>query len=136
VTAADTVFRRGDLAAASARFLASEARGGLGVRTLPPGRSGHQVAVRVEDGFLAEIGDAPPDPGEGVLTAAPLWFLREEVSESLAQLAGPPFELAVAFRASIAAGRRIVALPLGRTQDLTRPEDVLERNFPYLWERG
>jgi hypothetical protein len=30
----------------------------------------------------------------------------------------------------------IAALDLGPTRDLTRPEDVVLENFPYLWKGG
>jgi len=134
VTAADTVYQPGDLAAASERFAASGATGGLGVREVS--EVGHQAAVGVQGGYVAEIADTPPPQAAGALTAAPLWFLSGELAASLGELEGPPFELSVAFQDAIDAGRRILALPLGPTRDLTRPEDVLERNFPYLWSRG
>jgi len=137
VTAADTVFRRGDIAAAGAAFEGAAAAGGLGVRPLPAADAGHRTAVVVRDGRVLEIaGRRAVEAGELVLTAAPLWFLGAEIASSLAGLDGPPYELSVAFRRAIGAGRTVVALPLGPTRDLTSPADVVERNFPYLWSRG
>jgi CTP:molybdopterin cytidylyltransferase MocA len=66
------------------------------------------------------------------LAAAPLWFLGEPVAARLDTLPGPPFELAEALRAAIAAAEPVAALEVGPTRDLTRPADVVSRNFPYL----
>jgi hypothetical protein len=83
--------------------------------------------VRVEAGRVVEIG------GErGELTAAPLWFFAESVLPRLEGLAGPPFELAAAFREDAGPGIDALALDVGPTRDLTRPEDVVVENFPYL----
>jgi CTP:molybdopterin cytidylyltransferase MocA len=125
-TAADTVYRPGDLARAAEGWLASGAPGGLGVR-----ESGHagQTPARVEDGFVVEIGG---DNGGG-RTAAPLWFLSAELAEGLDRLPGPPYELSRAFRDALERQKTIVALDLGPTRDLTHPEDVVRENFPYLW---
>jgi hypothetical protein len=46
---------------------------------------------------------------------------------------GPPFELAAAFRDEAGRGIDVLALDVGPTRDLTRPEDVVVENFPYLW---
>jgi hypothetical protein len=48
-------------------------------------------------------------------------------------LPGPPYELAEALRPDAVA---VAALPVGPTRDLTRPEDVVLENFPYLWDEG
>lgn len=127
VTAADTVFRPGDLHRAAAAWLASGAEGGLGVRR---GGGEEKTAVRVEDGFVTAVGGEQP----GGLTGAPLWFLREELAASLAGVPGPPYELARAFRDALARNTTIVALELGPTRDLTHPADVVTENFPYLSE--
>jgi hypothetical protein len=51
-------------------------------------------------------------------------------------LPGPPFELAAAFRKKGGAVIDLLALDVGPTRDLTRPEDVVVENFPYLWRSG
>jgi hypothetical protein len=84
--------------------------------------------VQVEEGRIAGIGGK-----RGDMTAAPLWFLSEHVLPSLAQVLGPPYELAAAFQSGLDAGIEILALEVGPTRDLTRPEDVVAENFPYLW---
>ncbi|HEY3071063.1 MAG TPA: sugar phosphate nucleotidyltransferase [Gaiellaceae bacterium] len=125
VTAADTVFMGGDLGSAIDRWVESETPGGLGVRR--GGRS-DQTPVRVDDGRVTEVG------GErGEHTAAPLWLLGEELAAALEDVPGPPFEIARAVQDALAAGKEILALELGPTRDLTRPADVVTRNFPYLW---
>jgi choline kinase len=125
-TAADTVYRPGDLAAAAEQWVDSGAEGGLGVREA--GRRG-QTPVRVEDGLVTGIGGKL----RADRTGAPLWFLSTGLAEGLGDLPGPPYELAQAFRAAVERGARIAALELGPTRDLTHPADVLLENFPYLW---
>jgi dTDP-glucose pyrophosphorylase len=135
VTAADTEYRAGDLAAASTRFLEADAAGGLGVREASPEELPERYPVSVEDGRVVRIVPKPP-PGRRPLVAAPLWFLAGELAASLESVPGPPFELADAFQSAIDAGEHIAALKLGPTRDVTRPEDVIALNFPYLsmWE--
>jgi hypothetical protein len=82
----------------------------------------------VDGGRLVALGEGD---GSG-LAAAPLWFLDDDLAASLADLGGPPFELAEAFARALSAGSEIAALELGPTRDLTRPTDVILRNFPYL----
>jgi choline kinase len=125
VSAADTVFERGALGRVSAEWLASGAPAGLAVRR---GGGEGKTPVRVEHGRVVEIG------GErGERTAAPLWFFAESVLPRLESIPGPPFELASVFRADEGTGVEVLALEVGPTRDLTRPEDVVVENFPYLW---
>jgi choline kinase len=129
VTAADTVFPRGDVGrAASTWARASSAAGALGVRA---GGRAEQMPVRVENGLAAELGGASREH-----TAVPLWILGEELAAALRGVPGPPFEIARAVQEAIAAGKEILALELGPTRDLTRPADVVRHNFPYLWSEG
>lgn len=130
VSAADTVFTHGDLGRAAERWTGSNTEGGLGVRPAPG--DPEKTPVRVKDGRLVALGEG----GEDGLAAAPLWFLARELAATLASLSGPPFELAAAFRRALEDGREIAALELGPTRDLTRPTDVILRNFPYLWTRA
>lgn len=133
VSAADTVYRPGDLGAAASRWLATGADGGLGVRRMTPEELAVRSSVRVVDGRVVEVIEQPA-PGEASsgLAGAPLWFLGERLAGSLTELPGPPFELSTAFQRAIDSGFEIVALELGPMRDLTRPEDVVARNFPYL----
>jgi hypothetical protein len=126
VAAADTVFRPGDPRRAADAWVASGLSGGLGVR---PGSGPGRTPVRVEEGRVVALGGEQP----GGLTAAPLWFLSEGLAGSLADLPGPPYELAAAFRNALERDTGIAALDLGPTRDLTHPEDVVTENFPYLW---
>lgn len=128
VVAADTVFQPGDVARAAADWLASDTVAGIGVRTVPEEGLARRSRVRVEDGRVVELG---ADDGSRT-TGAPLWFLGESVTARLDALPGPPYELAEALRNTIAAGELVAALPIGSTRDLTRPADVVARNFPYL----
>jgi uncharacterized protein YbjT (DUF2867 family) len=126
VTAADTVFQPGDLARASERWLASGAPAGLGVRR--GGKEG-QTPVEIAGRLVTAIG------GErsAALTGAPLWFLDAGIVRELDDLPGPPFELSRLLRDALDRDAEIAALDLGPTRDLTRPEDVVLENFPYLW---
>lgn len=124
VTAADTAFTRGDIARVVARWQDSSAAGALGVRI---GGRADQTPVRVDGDRIAELGG-----GEGRYSAAPLWILGEELADALADVPGPPFEIAHAVQEAIVAGREILALEMGPTRDLTRPAHVVEHNFPYL----
>ena len=126
VLAADTVFASGDLSRVAQ--LAEGTPAALGVR---PSADPEKTLVTVLNGLVTAIGE-----GEGELRAAPLWVLDEEIVASLADLPGPPFELADAVREAISVGKEILAVELGPTRDLTRPEDVMTHNFPYLSKGG
>lgn len=125
VTAADTVYRPGDLGRAAAEWSGAGTEGGLGVRAA---RGGERTPVRVENDRVTALGEA----GKDGLTAAPLWFLGPELVGTLSDLPGPPYELARVFTDALARDTEISALRLGPTRDLTRPEDVVAENFPYL----
>ena len=131
VTGADTRYTPGDLARTRAAWESSGLAAGLGVREAAP-LVGHHTPVRVEDGRVVEVGGPAGERGTAP-TAAPLWFLGPAVAAELDRLSGPPFELAEALRA---AQGEVAAVPVGPTRDLTRPEDVVLANFPYLWEQG
>jgi dTDP-glucose pyrophosphorylase len=124
VTAADTVFTRGDIAHVLEVWDGADAAGAVGVRE---GGRPDQTPVHVEDGRVLAF-DAP---GSGH-SAAPLWILGEELAAALADVPGPPFEIAHAVHEAIAAGKDFLAIPMRATRDLTRPADVVRHNFPYL----
>jgi choline kinase len=128
VTAADTVFLRGDLGRAAATWASVSVAGALGVRA---GGREDQTPVHVENGLVAELDGASREH-----TAAPLWILGEELAEALRSAPGPPFEIAHAVQEAILAGKEVLALEMGRTRDLTRPADVVRHNFPYLLSEG
>jgi NDP-sugar pyrophosphorylase family protein len=125
VSAADTVFRSGDVIRFGDAYRASGAAGAIAVRRDPPPGLG-RPGIRVVDGLVEAIGSA----GSPV-SAAPLWALDEPVLARLC-LDREPWELENAFRAAIAAGARIAAIEIGKTRDLTDPLDLVEENFPYL----
>lgn len=126
VLAADTVFASGDLSRVVE--LSESTTAALGVR---PSADTGKTPVTVLNGLVTAIGE-----GEGEVRAAPLWVLDEEIVASLPDLPGPPFEVADAVRKAISAGKDILAVELGPTRDLTRPEDVMTHNFPYLSKGG
>jgi dTDP-glucose pyrophosphorylase len=128
VTAADTVFAPRDIGRITEAWAAHRAAGAVGIRR---GGRPDQTRVQVEDGRVTELaGNA------GEHSAAPIWFLGEELAQSLRAVPGPPFEIAHAVQEAIAAGKEVLALEMGPTRDLTRPADVVAHNFPYLLRDG
>ena len=132
VTAADTVYARGDVGHARARWEASGAVGALAVRTVVADDVPGRATVATDGERLLTIGGSPERRGERTLTAAPLWFLGRDVARRVPLVPGPPFELADAFRSALDAGKPVLAVEIRPTRDVTRPSDVVERNFPYL----
>lgn len=117
VTAADTVFRPGDLAKVAAVDSAA-----IAYRKDPS-----KSRIRIESGIVTEVvAEDPTLP----FSSAPLWLLTEEIG--LNGLPGPPHELSVAFQRAIDAGKPVAAVEIGPTRDLTEPTDLVRENFPYL----
>jgi NDP-sugar pyrophosphorylase family protein len=128
VTAADTVYTRGDPARFWQRFVESGAAGAISMRRQPGRPVG--TRIRAEDGRVVKVVDFSDESG---FTAAPLMAVGPAVAERIGgELPGPPFELAHAFQDAIDSGERIEAIEIGKTRDLTDPLDLIEENFPYL----
>jgi bifunctional UDP-N-acetylglucosamine pyrophosphorylase/glucosamine-1-phosphate N-acetyltransferase len=128
VTAADTVYERGDPARFWDAFSSSAAAGAISIRR----QSGRPSYTRIcaVDGRVVRVQDPSDDSG---YTAAPLMAVGAPVARRLDEdLAGPPFELAEAFQREIDSGADVLALEVGHTRDLTDPLDLVEENFPYL----
>jgi glucose-1-phosphate thymidylyltransferase len=125
VTAADTVFTLGDVG----RFAATPGHA-IAARRDPPPDPPHRYALRVENGRVTKVlDDDPANP----LASAPLWRLGEDFDPALLDgLAGPPYELAEAFRLLVDAGKTVYGVEIGPTRDLTHPCDLVEHNFPYV----
>lgn len=121
VSAADSVFRAGDLARFAEGFTASGAAGAIAYF-----RGSGPASIHIEGGHVLRVVESEP----GELSPAPLWGLTDEIG--LDDLPGPPFELAVAFQRAIDAGTPISAIEIGRTRQLTAPADLVRENFPYL----
>jgi glucose-1-phosphate thymidylyltransferase len=130
VTAADTVFTRGDVARFADAFAGSGAKGAIAARRDPGPDPPHRWPMRIADGRVERVLD--DDPGNP-LAGAPLWALGSEVVEYLDPLPGnSPHELADVYSLALEDGRSIAGVEIGRTRDLTRPEDLALENFPYL----
>ena len=96
VSAADTLFRRGDVALFASAFAGeSSAAGALAVRTDPPPGKGRNAIRRIGGRVVALRDDDPANPWSG----APLWGVRAPVAERLC-LDRAPFELENAFQAA------------------------------------
>ena len=64
---------------------------------------------------------------------APLWLIGEWVARFLDPLPGnAPYELQDVFQAASDDGAIVSAIQIGRTRDLTTPEDLVRENVPYL----
>ena len=128
VTAADTLFSAGDVGRFARAFAESGANGALAVRREPrPGP--RRAAVRIHDGLVERLVDDDP---RNPLAAAPLWAVGGALAPFLAELPGPPYELATAFQRAIDAGLAVAGVEIGSTRDLTDPLDLVRENFPYL----
>jgi NDP-sugar pyrophosphorylase family protein len=127
VTAADTVFRRGDVGTFASTWAGSGADGAIAVRRVPPPGPG-RAAVRSVGGIVARVRD--DDPGNP-FSGAPLWGLGRAIVGELCR-DREPFELENAFQLAVDAGARVLAVEVGKTRDLTDPLDLVEQNFPYL----
>jgi glucose-1-phosphate thymidylyltransferase len=130
VTAADTVYAAGDVRSFWERFVAAGTGGALAVRREPPPSPPHRAAVRVEGGLVTRVID---DDRTNPFAGAPLWALGPALQPILESLPGrKPWELATVLQQGIDAGVAVSGLQIGATRDLTRPEDLVERNFAYL----
>jgi NDP-sugar pyrophosphorylase family protein len=127
VSAADTVYRPGDVARFALGFGESGAAGAVAVRR-EPGPGPARPAVRLVGNRIERIYD--DDPASG-WTPAPLWGLDRPVADRLC-LDQPPYELGNAYQSAIDAGEAVMAIEIGKTRDLTYPLDLVEENFPYL----
>jgi hypothetical protein len=128
VVAADTVSSASALARVSKDWLDSGVWAGLAVRR---GGGDGKTPVRVEAGRVVEIGG---DRGE--LTAAPLWFFAASVPGPARGVCPVRVRARGCVSEEGGASIDLLALDVGPTRDLTRPEDVVVENFPYLWRSG
>ena len=126
-TAADTLYRSGDVASFAREFASSEAAGAVAVRTDPPPGPSRRAVLRTGRRVERMRDDDPGNPW----SAAPLWGVGEAVAERLC-LDPPPHELANAFQSAIDSSAEVIAVEIGATRDLTDPLDLVEENFPYL----
>jgi NDP-sugar pyrophosphorylase family protein len=127
VATADTVFQPGDLARFAVAFAEAGTPGAAAIRRDPPPGS-QRAGVQVDDGVVTKIVAA----GETPFAHASLWGLGTELTPYLADLGGPPFELAEAYQRAIEGGLRVSAFEVGPTRDLTDPLDLVKENILYL----
>jgi CTP:molybdopterin cytidylyltransferase MocA len=118
VCAADTLFAPGDVATVAR----AGGDGAIAVRG-----DARKARIEIADGLVRRV--ISPD-ATLPFSSAPAWLLTERVD--LEDVPGPPYELAAAFQRAIDAGKRITAIEIGPTRDLTDPADLVLENFPYL----
>jgi NDP-sugar pyrophosphorylase family protein len=119
VTAADTAFRPGDLARVAG---AERSAGAVAYRPDP-----RKARIAIDDGAVTRVVSRDESLP---FSSAPVWLVTKEID--LAGLPGPPFELSAAFQRAIDSGKRVAAVEIGPTRDLTDPIDLVRENFPYL----
>lgn len=130
VTGADTVYAPGDVGRFWQAFGGSGAAGAVAVRREPPPSPPHRFAVGLEKGRVTRVLD--PDPANP-FAGAPLWAFGPELARILERLPGkPPWELASVLQEAVDEGLEVSGIEIGATRDLTRPEDLVVENFPYL----
>jgi bifunctional UDP-N-acetylglucosamine pyrophosphorylase/glucosamine-1-phosphate N-acetyltransferase len=141
VAASDTAWRDEDV-----RAIVESAPASLGsVATMallrwPAARLPHGFAVRVNEAMRVErvlerIDASAPDAPSSARSGSPLYVLRAPMwarIEALEQSAGGVVQLADALQAAIDAGEPVDAVEVFGARDLTRPDDLLRANFPYL----
>jgi NDP-sugar pyrophosphorylase family protein len=127
ISAADTVFTRGDVGRFADAFASAQSAGAVAVRTDPP-PGPDRPAVRRDGSRIVRLRD--DDASEG-WTPAPLWGLDAAIAQRLCR-DQPPYELGNAYQAAIDDGETVLAVEIGRTRDLTYPLDLVEENFSYL----
>lgn len=85
-----------------------------------------------EQGAIARFVEATAGADGAVAEpSAPLWLLGPRLVEHLCR-DREPYELENAFKRGAAAGLEIRRVDVGTTRDLTRPQDLVVENFPYL----
>jgi CTP:molybdopterin cytidylyltransferase MocA len=129
VSAADTVFTRGDIGRVAHAFAGSGAAGAMCGRRDPPAEAPLRAPIEIAHGLVVKPIDDDP---ANTLGSAPLWGMDEALVPYLDGLSGPPYELSDAFAHAIADGLAIAGYEIGKTRDLTYPIDVVRENFPYL----
>lgn len=127
VSAADTVYGKGDVARFARAFGESGAAGAVAVRTEPSPGPDRTAVQRAGDRLLRLRDDDPASRW----TPAPLWGLDRPVADRLC-LDQAPYELGNAYQSAIDAGEAVLAIEIGKTRDLTYPLDLVQENFSYL----
>ena len=128
VTAADTLFRRGDSPGLPAEFTAAKADGAVAVRTDPPPGPGRH-AIRRSAGRV--LGHERRGPGEPMVGRAALGDRPGRLRNGSASTGPPTSSKRPSSRRSTTA-RTVISVEIGKTRDLTYPLDLVEENFPYL----
>jgi CTP:molybdopterin cytidylyltransferase MocA len=128
VSAADTLFRTGDVGRFLAGWRDSNAEGAVAYRTTPSPTPPARSAIRVAGGLVTRVVDGDR---ANPFSPAPLWVLGPRAASRLCE-DRPPWELGNAYQAVIDEGEPIAAVEIGPTRDLTTPLDLLRENFPYL----
>jgi hypothetical protein len=87
-----------------------------------------------EQGAIPRFIDASQGADGARASTAPLWAFGPALVPHLSQ-DRVPYELGNAYARGAEAGLEIRELEVGKTRDLTHPQDLVVENFPYLAER-
>lgn len=138
VLAGDTVFPLSGVKKIIKAFKSGESELVVGLKYVEEKDLREKSSTLVDSqGFLLKVIEKPKEGEElSNVSVAPIYFFRYEViSDYLNKLKPNPagvYELATALQSMIDDGKRIKGVFIQGTRDITRPEDVLKYNFPYL----
>ena len=130
VSAADTVFRRGDVARFADEFGACEGRRRGGGPHRPAAGPGTPGRSAVDAGRVSVHARRVIRQIRG--RAAPLWGIGPGDCEAAVPRPARPTSWRTPFSRRSTTGDTVIAVEIGKTRDLTYPLDLVEENFPYL----
>ncbi len=136
LAAADTAWRDEDVAGLVEQARASEAVATMGLQRWPVAQLPHGMSTRVDgDGRVVRVlerVDAEATELRDALAGSPIYALGAELWSQFDGPEGATRNLADAIQAHVGAGDRVDAFEVTGARDLTRPDDLLRHNFPYL----
>jgi UTP-glucose-1-phosphate uridylyltransferase len=141
MAASDTAWRDEDVRAlVDAAGADAEAVAVMALLRWPIAQLPHHCAVDVDEAMrvrtvLDRIDPADATAPATALSGSPLYVLRAAMWPRIEALAPAPngmVQLADALQAAIDEGERVLGHEVHAARDLTRPDDLLRANFPYL----
>jgi glucose-1-phosphate thymidylyltransferase len=144
VAATDTWWTDEDVTAVINRFRAERPMVAMGLRRWPLEQLPHRSCVVLDEDMHVRTVLEKPDLETLVadnanestaLSGSPIYVFRSDFwpyVESVRPSPNGMFELAAALQRAIGDGHTILGIEVSDTRDITRPEDLLLHNFPYL----
>lgn len=136
VAATDTVFRDADVDSLIERFVAVRPQVAMGMRRWPVAELPHRSCVVVDDDLRVRVVIEKPPAAAGTtgLAGSPLYIFDASFWPYVQRITpqGGIYELATGLQSAIDDGHVVQGVEVRNTRDLTRPDDILRHNFPYL----